>query len=292
MKPSRKRALVDDLMRRYGASQRQACSVLRLSRAVYGYKSRARDTRPLVMRIKEIAATRVHYGYRRICVMLRREGWKDNHKRVYRLYRAEGLSLRHHRPKRNKSARLRQPKRLTSAINEIWSMDFVADALFDGRRLRALTVVDNYTCECLAIEVGQSLKGEDVVRTLERITANRGWPGTIKVDNGSEFISKVMDKWAYENGVELDFSRPGKPTDNAKIESFNGRLRQECLNAHWFLSLDDAKGKIEAWRRYYNEARPHSALQWRTPAEFARQCRETPVSTGLTEPEISTSERY
>ena len=189
---------------------------MRISRSVYGYRSRARDARPLLQRIKEIATTRVHYGYRRVHVLLRREGWKDNCKRAYRLYRAEGLSLRHCRPYRNKSARLRQPKQLVRGINEIWSMDFVADALFDGRRLRALTVVDNYTRECLAIEVGQSLKGDDVVGALLHITASRGKPQTIKVDNGSEFISKVMDRWAYENRVELDFSRPGKPTDNRR----------------------------------------------------------------------------
>jgi putative transposase len=177
-------------------------------------------------------------------------------------------------------------------MNQIWSMDFVADALFDGRRLRALTVVDNYTRESLAIDVGQSLKGEDVVNTLNRIAAQRGLPVTIKVDNGSEFISKVMDKWAYEHGVELDFSRPGKPTDNAKVESFNGRLRQECLNLHWFLSLEDAKAKIEAWRKDYNEVRPHSALQWMTPAEFARQAREISLSGTSTESEISTLDRY
>lgn len=279
-------------MKRYGASLRQACAVVQMSRSVCLYRSRARDATALTMRIKEITATRVHYGYRRVHVMLRREGWKDNHKRVYRLYRAEGLSLRHKRPKRNKSARLRQPKHLVRAMNEIWSMDFVSDALFDGRRLRALTVVDTYTRECLAIEIGQSLKGEDVVRTLERITGERGWPGTIKADNGSEFISKVMDRWAYENGVELDFSRPGKPTDNAKIESFNGRLREECLNAHWFLSLDNAKRKIEAWRRYYNGARPHTALDWATPAEFARRCGLQPASAVSEESEISTSDRY
>lgn len=187
---------------------------------------------------------------------------------------------------------VRQPKQLTTAINEIWSMDFVADALFDGRRLRALTVVDNYTRESLAIDVGQSLKGEDVVNTLNRIAALRGLPATIKVDNGSEFISKVMDKWAYERGVELDFSRPGKPTDNAKVESFNGRFRQECLNTHWFLSLEDAKDKIEAWREYYNEARPHSALKWATPSEFARLARERAESDTSTKPEISTLDRY
>uniref|UniRef100_UPI00207BC6CA IS3 family transposase n=1 Tax=Hydrogenophaga sp. 2FB TaxID=2502187 RepID=UPI00207BC6CA len=196
------------------------------------------------------------------------------------------------RPRRNKAAKLRQPKQLAHAINEIWSMDFVADALFDGRKLRMLTVVDLFTRESLAIDVGQSLKGEDVVRVLTAITQERGLPRTIKSDNGSEFISKVMDKWAYERGVELDFSRPGKPTDNANVESFNGRLRQECLNATWFMSIDDARGKIEAWRQYYNESRPHSALDWATPAEFARHCRQLPAMTISEEPEIPTSARY
>jgi putative transposase len=284
--------LIDELRDRYRASLTQTCALFNMSRSLYAYQSVARDSSALVMRIKEIAATRVHYGYRRVHVMLRREGWQDNVKRVCRLYRGEGLSLRLKRPKRNKSARLRQPKHLVTAMNQIWSMDFVADALFDGRRLRALTVVDNYTRESLAIDVGQSLKGEDVVNTLNRITAQRGLPATIKVDNGSEFISKVMDQWAYERGVELDFSRPGTPTDNAKVESFNGRLRQECLNTHWFLSLDDARSKIEEWRRDYNEVRPHSALQWATPAEFARQAREKALSGASTESEFSTSERY
>jgi putative transposase len=274
-------------MQRFGASQRRACALLKMSTSVYLYRSVARDASVLVMRIKEIANTRVHYGYRRVHVLLRREGFKDNHKRVYRLYRREGLSLRQRRPRRNKSARLRQPKQLVTAMNQIWSMDFVSDALFDGRRLRALAVVDNYTRECLAIDVGQSLKGEDVIRVLERIALSRSLPQTIKVDNGSEFISKVMDRWAYEHRVELDFSRPGKPIDNAKIESFNGRLREECLNAHWFLSLEDAKCKIEAWRAYYNETRPHSALGWESPAEFARQSGLQPGLTGPMEPEIS-----
>lgn len=182
---------------------------------------------------------------------------------------------------------MRQPKKQSAGINDIWSMDFVADALFDGRRLRTLPIVDHYTRECLAIDVGQSLKGGDVVRVLEQLRMTRGLPKTIKVDNGSEFISKVMDKWAYEHGVELDFSRPGKPTDNAKVESFNGRFREECLNAHWFLSLEDAKGKIEAWRRYYNEDRPHSAQGWMTPAEFAEQCRNEASTEVSLEPEIS-----
>jgi len=279
-------------MQRFGCSERKALHVVKMSASLYRYESRKRDETALKLRIKEITQTRVHYGYRRVHVMLRREGHQDNVKRVYRLYREEGLSLRLKRPRRNRAAKLRQPKQLAWAINEIWSMDFVADALFDGRKLRMLTVVDCYTRECLAIDVGQSLKGEDVVDSLNRICGERGLPRTIKTDNGSEFISKVMDKWAYERGVELDFSRPGKPTDNARVESFNGRLRQECLNANWFLSLDDAKAKIDAWRTYYNESRPHSALDWATPTEFARRCGLQAASTIPEEPEVPTSERY
>ena len=261
---------------------RKACAAIQLSRVVYLYQSVARDNTALVMRMKEITQTRVHYGYRRVHVMLKREGFQDNHKRVYRLYSEEGLSLRLKRPKRNKAAQLRQPKTLAHHINQIWSMDFVADNLFDGRKLRMLTVVDCYSRESLAIHVGQSLKGEDVVRVLNAIVHERGQPQTIKTDNGSEFISKVMDKWAYERGVAIDFSRPGKPTDNAMVESFNGRLRQECLNEHWFMSLKDAQDKIEAWRRHYNEARPHSALDWQTPSEFARQTGPRPGQSSST----------
>jgi putative transposase len=270
--------LVPELIQRFGCSQRNALRLVKMSASTYLYQPVKKDESALKMRIKEITDTRVHYGYRRVHVMLRREGHMDNVKRVYRLYREEGLSLRLKRPRRNKAAKLRQPKQLALEVNEIWSMDFVADALFDGRKLRMLTVVDLFTRECLAIDVGQSLKGEDVARVLTAITQVRGLPRTIKSDNGSEFISKVMDKWAYERGVELDFSRPGKPTDNANVESFNGRLRQECLNASWFMSLDDARGKIEAWPTYYNESRPHSALDWATPAEFARRCWPQPTT--------------
>ncbi|HDR9504339.1 TPA: transposase family protein [Burkholderia cepacia] len=151
-------------------------------------------------------------------------------------------------------------------------------------------MVDDYTRECLAIEVDTSLPGLRVQQVLERLKEMRGLPAFCMY-YGSEFISKAMDRWAYEHGVELDFSRPGTPTDNAKVESFNGRIRQECLNAHWFLSLADAQSKIDDWRTYYNEVRPHSALQWMTPAEFARQARETASPDNSTKPEISTSDR-
>ena len=219
-------------MSRFGCSKRNALHIVRMSASSYGYRSRRRDSSALSMRIKEITQTRVHYGYQRVHALLRREGHRDNIKRVYRLYREMGLSLRLKPPRRNKAAKLRQPKQIALTANEMWSMDFVADELFDGRKLRMLTVVDCYTRECLAIDLGQSLRGDDVVSSLSRICAERGLPQTIKTDNGSEFISKVLDKWAYEHGVEIDFSRPGKPTDNARVESFNGRLRQECLNAN------------------------------------------------------------
>lgn len=232
------------------------------------YKAHGRDDRVVRQRIKEIALVRVRYGVARIHVLLRREGFSDNFKRVRRIYREEGLNLRLRRPRRNKAARHRNESIMLTAPNECWSMDFVSDVLFDGRRFRALTLVDNYSRECLEIEVGQSLKGEDVVRVMQKMKLVRGTvPKRIKVDNGSEFISKALDLWAFENNVELDFSRPGKPTDNAFIESFNGSFRDECLNTNWFLSLEDAKEKIKAFKEEYNYFRPHSALGNLTPIE-------------------------
>ena len=186
------------------------------------------------MRLRELAGVYVRYGSRRLHILLRREGWKVNHKRVERLYREEGLSMRTRVPKRRKACRIRQVRPPVERINECWSMDFMADELFDGRRLRLLTIVDNFTRESLAIEANQRITGRDVARTLARLGTQRALPKSIRVDNGPEFISKAMDQWAYWNKVELDFSRPGKPTDNAFIESFNARLRQECLNENWF----------------------------------------------------------
>jgi len=184
---------------------------------------------------------------------LRREGWKVNHKRVHRLYCLEGLNLRAQNKRRRIRSLQRPDRPLATRLNESWSMDFVSDALFNGRRFRALTVVDNFSRECLAIEADQGMRGEQVVKVLERLKYVRGLPEVIRVDNGSEFISKAMDKWAYDNQVKLSFSRPGKPVDNAFIESFNGSFRDECLNVNWFLSIQDARQKIEAWRKDYNE---------------------------------------
>ncbi len=253
----------------HGISERRSCLALGVDRSSVRYISHKPDQAPLRLRIRDLAAARMRYGYYRIYILLRREGWRVNHKRVYRLYREDGLGLRLKRPHRNVSAANRERQPAALAANQMWSMDFVSDALFDGRRLRALTVVDAFTREALAIDVDQGIKGEQVVAAMMRISAVRGAPKTIRVDNGPEFISKALDRWAYENGVTLDFSRPGKPTDNAFVESFNGRLRDECLNTHWFLSLADARAKIEAWRRDYNERRPHTALGWLTPQEYA-----------------------
>ena len=232
------------------------------------------------MRLRELAAVRVSYGYRRLHVLLGREGWSVNHKRVYRLYRLEGLGIRRKRPRRRVACVKREIQPTAESRNECWSMDFVSDQLFDGRRLRVLVVVDNHTRECLVLDVNSKIGGMDVVTALERITPEQGLPKRIKVDNGPEFISKDLDRWAYWNKVELDFSRPGKPSDNALVEAFNSRFRQECLNEHWFLSLDDAREKITSWQIEYNTERPHSALGYRSPAEIepVYQGVETPAA--------------
>jgi len=203
----------------------------------------------LKKRIREIAETRVRYGYRRVHVLLRREGWPVNAKRVYRLYREMGLQLRNKSPKRKVKAKLREGRSAPAHSNNVWAMDFVHDQLYDGRKIRILTVIDTFTRYVPALDVRERYTGADVVATLEEVCKVSGYPKSIRVDQGPEFISKDLDMWAYARGVELDFSRPGKPTDNAFIESLNGKFRTECLNAHWFLSLADARRKCELWRR-------------------------------------------
>ena len=251
-------------------SERCACAALGFQRSSHRYQSTRDGQVALRMKIRDIATARVRYGYRRIHVLLRREGWEVNHKRVYRLYREEGLNLRRKRPRRRISAAHRVHRGAPGAPNESWSMDFVSDSLFDGRRFRALTIVDNFSRECLCIGVGQGIKGKDVAGMISNLKVTRGLPARIFLDNGPEFVCKELDHWAYENNVILDFSRPGKPQDNAMVESFNGSFRDECLNVNWFLSLDDARQKIEAWRIEYNEWRPHSSLDNMTPREFAQ----------------------
>lgn len=251
----------------YPTSERRALRVFQWPRSTHRHKSTADPRLPLRLRLRELAQVRIAYGYRRLHVLLRREGWQINHKRVYRLYRTEGLVMRKKTPRRRVACVKREIRPAALTRNECWSMDFVSDQLFDDRRLRVLVIVENYTRECLALDASQRIHGIDVVTTLERITREHGVPKRIKVDNGPEFISKDLDRWAYWNHVELDFSRPGKPSDNALVEAFNSRFRQECLNQHWFMSLEDARIKLAAWQREYNTDRPHSSLGYRSPVQ-------------------------
>lgn len=251
----------------FDLSQQRACGLLQLQRSSYYYRPHRADDRALRLRMKELAAVRVRFGYRRLHVLLQREGWCVNHKRVYRLYGEENLAVR--TKKRKKIASVgRTPQGPAQRLNEQWSMDFVQDRTEDGRSLRVLTVVDNFSRECLALEADRSLNGERVAATLEQVARQRGYPQSIRVDNGTEFYSKAMDQWAYRRGVQLAFIRPGKPAENGYIESFNGRLRDECLNVHLFFRLEDARQKLEAWRMDYNTNRPHRSLGQMTPTEY------------------------
>ena len=263
--------MVEYLHGSYRVSERRACKVTRLNRGTFRYRTHKDPRTALRMRIREIAQTRVRYGYRKIRVLLNREGWKVGKYLVERLYREEGLTLQQRRKRRRRVAEHRRERFHPTGPNQVWSMDFVADQLADGRRFRSLTVVDIYTRECLAIESEQRLKGEDVVLVLNRIKIQRGVPKFLYCDNGSEFSSQAMDLWAYQNGVRMAFSRPGKPTDNAFVESFNGTFRADCLDAHWFMSLTETQRIVETWRREYNESRPHRALGEKTPHEFANE---------------------
>lgn len=253
----------------YRVSVRRACRLIRFRRASLYYQSRKPEQAYLTQRIRALAAQKPKYGYKRITILLRREGWKVNPKRVYRLYKQEGLEMRKKVPKRRVSVQYRQERAEATQPNECWSMDFVSDALFNGQKLRCLTIVDNHTRLCPAIGTRFRYTACNVIETLDTAIKQYGTPSCIRVDNGPEFISKELDLWAYANKVTLDFSRPGKPTDNAFIESFNSRFRQECLNQHWFLSLKDAQEKIRAWQIEYNTVRPHSALGDLAPTVFA-----------------------
>ena len=266
--PQAKRAAVVVLMTERGFGVTRACGLIGISRSLYRYRSRRPDSGSLRARIEEIAAIKRRYGYRRVYLRLRREGWEVNRKRVYRLYREAGLAVRRRKRKRIGMFE-RKPLPKPTAANVSWSMDFVADGLIGGRRLRCLTIVDDCTRECLAIEVDTSITGLRVQAVLDRLADIRGLSQSITVDNGPEFDGKVLDQWAYRTGVQLSFIRPGKPNENAYIESFNGKFRDECLNEHWFISLAQAREIIEAWRLEYNTERPHSSLGNRTPLEFA-----------------------
>jgi putative transposase len=267
VKPAQKRAAAQFFRVGFRVSELRACRLVGVARSSYRYRSQAADQTALRLRLRDLAATRVRYGYRRLHILLRREGWQVNHKRVYRLYREEGQGIRVKRRKKLASAPRVLPRPATQPF-ERWSLDFLSDSLVDGRRFRVLTIVDNVSRVSPAIEVGVSLTGERVVGLLDQIRSTVGVSQRIAIDNGPEFISKALDAWAYQNGVQLEFSRPGKPTDNAFAESFNGRFRDECLNQHWFASLEEARQTVEAWRIEYNTVRSHRALGQQTPAAW------------------------
>jgi putative transposase len=269
--------MVQRVQAHYGLSERRACRLVGIGRSTLRYRSRPRpEEESLRRRLRELAAVRPRFGYRRLHVLLRREGVIVNHKRIERLYREEGLAVR-----RRTRKRVARDGRGRAAVpgrpNQQWGVDFVSDALAWGRRIRLFTVVDVFTREALAIEVDTSLPGGRVVRVLERLAAERGAPDEIVLDNGPELAGRAVDQWAYERGVWLRFIEPGKPVQNAFVESFQGRLRDECLDRHWFVGLRDARRTVEAWRHDYNRARPHSALGYRPPAEFRRFFEETAI---------------
>ena len=241
-----------------------------LHRSTYYYRSRKKDDRALRMRLKELAYSRPRYGYRRLTVLLQREGWPVNHKRIYRIYGEEGLLVRTKRRKKRAAQRRLRP---LPAIEpgEHWSIDFVSDQLADGRRFRILTAIDKVSRECVCLEVDQRFPAEAVTRALDQAMVRYGQPKIITSDNGTEFTSNHFDQWAYRREIQLDFIAPGRPMDNGFIESFNGKFRDECLNMHWFESLTEARRLIEQWRFEYNEMRSHSSLGNRAPAIYVAE---------------------
>ena len=268
--PADRRSVIVSLREDHQFSERQACIIVGLCRSSYRYEAKPKNDTVIRDRLRELAEQRHRFGAPRLHILLRREGYLINHKRTERLYREEGLSLRLKKRKKRQShlrIMLDRPER----INQHWSMDFVSDNLFNGRRFRVLTVVDNFSRECPVMEADHSLTGQRVARVLDRIALVRGLPQVITVDNGPEFISKALDLWAVENKVRLRFIAPGKPVQNAFIESFNGRLRDECLNEHIFVNLHNAQQIIESWRQDYNTNRPHSSLKDMTPEEFSTE---------------------
>jgi putative transposase len=270
--PAAKREAAGLIRQELGLSERRSCTVLGVSRSLLQYTPRPDRNGALRVRLNELAEQRRRFGSPRLHVLLKREGWTVNHKRVERLYRAEGLSLKRKRS-RKRGALLRVLLPAPQQVNERWSMDFVTDSLTNGRRFRSLTIVDDHSRESVAIEPDFSLTGERVTRVLDRLAQTRGLPAVITVDNGPEFAGKKLDAWAHQRGIKLHFIRPGKPVENAYIESFNGKYRDECLNENLFRTLDEARHIIETWRIDYNQYRPHSSLGNLTPEEYANQNR-------------------
>lgn len=252
-----------------GVSTRRACLLVKLNRSTYQYRRQVKtDEELLRTRLKELALQRPRFGSPRLTVLIRRELGAINHKRIERIYTEEGLQVPLRHKKRRRGAVRQVPLALPTKPDERWSMDFIADAFSDGRRFRTLTVVDDFSRECPVLEVDTSISGARVVRVLERLSEYCTLPKVIVTDNGPEFTSRAMLVWADENNVRLHFIEPGKPTQNAFVESFNGKFRDECLNENWFKNLNDARNKIEIWRLDYNTTRPHRSLRQMTPQEY------------------------
>ena len=268
VRPAVRRRAVEAARTDHGLTERRACALMGMDRSSFRYRSRRPDDGELRSRLRWLAGQRPRYGARRLYVLLRREGRLVNHKRIERLYRLEGLAVRRRRRKRV-AAVSREARPLPTGVNERWSMDFTHDATAEGRAFRTLNIVDDWSRECIAIDVARSIPGERVAAVLGRLARQRGLPKAIVVDNGPEFVSQALDAWAYRAGVQLQFIEPGKPVQNAFVESFNGSFRDECLNQHWFETIEDAMARIEAWRLDYNRFRPHSSLGDLTPEEFA-----------------------
>lgn len=241
-------------------------------RTTHRYRRRRENDEPLRVRLRALAARYPRHGSPRLCDKLRQDGVLINHKRLERIYREERLMVRRHR--RKTAAQARVPAPLPSRLNERWSMDFMSDATANGRKLRLFNAVDDFSREAIAMEVDTSITALRVTRILERVASERGaYPTAIVCDNGPEFASREMDRWAHQHGVKLDFIDRGRPVQNCFIESFNGRVREECLNLHWFIDVADARRTIAGWTREYNEERGHSSLGKKTPKQFARQWR-------------------
>lgn len=271
-------------MDRFALSERRSCALIGIDRTSCRYVTRRPTDEPLRARLIELAKERPRWGYRTLCDVLRRDRLV-NHKKVHRLYKLEGLQVRRRLRKRAKGVQ-RVPLRPAQRPNQRWSMDFTSDTLANGRPFRTLNIVDDCTRECPAIEVDHSLPGRRVVRVLDGLAETRGLPETIVVDNGPEFAGRVLDRWAYQRGVQLHFIQPGKPMQNGFVESFNGKFRDECLNEHWFISLLDARRTIEAFRRDYNSYRPHSSLGGQTPEEFARRAAALQAPPAPSDPQL------
>ena len=267
--PAAKRDAVHHLQQQHGFSQRRACRLVGCNRKSARHVSRRADDSSLRAALKVLAEKEPAWGYRLLHGALRLEGWVLNRKKTLRLYREEKLGLRPKHKKRLKCEK-RGPSAPVTAPNQRWQMDFIHDRLSDGRSFRTLNLTEAFTRQCLGQEVDTSLNGVRVVRVLERVKQIYGVPELIRVDNGSEFRSKVLDLWAYANNVKLDFIEPGKPTQNGQIESFNGRFRAECLDQEWFGSLKEAREIMEAWRIRYNSQRPHSSLGYLPPDTWAQ----------------------